>query len=59
MKENALVKNTSISSLSHNFLVTVKKKSNKQKWVASGAFGEGNGNPLQNPCLENLMDRRV
>ena len=19
--------------------------------------GEGNGNPLQNPCLENLMDR--
>ena len=20
-------------------------------------FGEGNGNPLQYPCLENLMDR--
>ena len=21
--------------------------------------GGGNGNPLQHPCLENLMDRRV
>ena len=21
--------------------------------------GEGNGNPLQYPCLENLMDRRA
>ena len=21
------------------------------------SFGEGNGNPLQYPCLENLMDR--
>ena len=21
-----------------------------------GAFGEGNGNPLQYPCLENPMD---
>ena len=21
--------------------------------------GEGNGNPLQNPCLENPMDRRA
>ena len=21
------------------------------------SLGEGNGNPLQNPCLENLMDR--
>ena len=22
-----------------------------------GSPGEGNGNPLQSPCLENLMDR--
>ena len=22
-----------------------------------GSRGEGNGNPLQSPCLENLMDR--
>jgi len=23
------------------------------------SLGEGNGNPLQYPCLENLVDRRV
>ena len=35
MKENDLVKNTSISSLSHNFLVIVKKKNqtNKNGWL--------------------------
>ena len=26
-------------------------------FVNKASHGEGNGNPLQYPCLENLMDR--
>ena len=34
-----------------------KKKCKKVKWLSEEAFGEGNGTPLQYPCLENPMDR--
>ena len=31
-----------------------------QRWAVSNRSpGEGNGNPLQYSCLENLMDREV
>ena len=37
---------------------TTKMNIVRQDWVTSlSLFGEGNGNQLQYPCLENLMDR--
>ena len=34
----------------------LKLLSSNQLLLASGIFGEGNGNPLQYSCLENPMD---
>ena len=51
--------------LVHNHLFTVTSQGRRGELILWGLFykgpnpslGEGNGNPLQNSCLENPMDR--